>query len=141
MSWQDTIIAAHTAVTNAVSRYERLKSDRYFVWMEEGATDLLSDGRHAERAVRGTTDLYTKQDDDPWAAALEQSFDAYGVAWYLNSVQYEEETGFVHTEWVWEVPAFRDPEPEPDPEPDPEPEPEPEPDPEPEPEPEEGAGD
>ena len=31
MSWQETIIAAHTAVTDAVSHGQRLQSDRYFV--------------------------------------------------------------------------------------------------------------
>lgn len=25
------------------------------------------------------------------------------IAWELNSVQYEEKTGFTHYEWVWEV--------------------------------------
>ena len=29
--WYDTVIAAHTAVTDAVSHFERLDSDRYFV--------------------------------------------------------------------------------------------------------------
>lgn len=107
MSWQDTIIAAHTAVTDAVSHYEKMKSDRYFVWAEEGAFDLEAEGRHAERAMRGTTDLFTKLEDDPWAGALEESFDGKGIAWSLNSTQYEEETGFIHIEWTWEVVNFR----------------------------------
>ena len=103
MTWYEKIIAAHTAVTDAVSHYEKLKSDRYFVWQEEGSTDLLAEGTHAERAMRGTTDLFTKQENDPWIAALEESFDGKGIAWSLNSVQYEEETGFIHYEWLWEV--------------------------------------
>lgn len=103
MSWQDKIIEAHTAVTDAVSHYKRLKSDRYFVWAEEARKDLLAADTHAERVWRGTTDLYTKQEGDPWAAALEESFDGKGIAWSLNSVQYEDDTGFIHTEWVWEV--------------------------------------
>ena len=32
MAWYETIIAAHTAVTTAVSHGKRLKSSRYFVW-------------------------------------------------------------------------------------------------------------
>ena len=104
MSWQETIIAAHTAVTDAVSHAERLHSERYFVWQEDGATDLYAEGVHQDRAVRGTTDLFTKQEFDPWAADLEASFDRESkIAWYLNSVQYEEDTGFFHYEWVWEV--------------------------------------
>ena len=103
MSWQQRIIDAHTAVTNAVSHGQRMQSDRYFVWQEDGANDLAADDGHAERAVTGTTDLFTKQEFDPWGEALEASFDAAGVAWYVNSVQYEEDTGFWHYEWVWEV--------------------------------------
>ena len=31
------------------------------------------------------------------------ALDAAGIAWYLNSIQYEEDTGLIHYEWVWEV--------------------------------------
>lgn len=103
MTWYEKIIAAHTSVTDAVSHSARLKSDRYFVWQEDGANDLVLDNRHAERAVTGTTDLFTKQEFDPWINQLEQAFDAYAVGWSLNSVQYEEDTGFYHYEWTWEV--------------------------------------
>lgn len=103
MKWYEKIIAAHTSVTDAVSHSARLKSDRYFVWQEDGANDLVLDNRHAERAVAGTTDLFTKQEFDPWINQLEQAFDDYAVGWSLNSVQYEEDTGFYHYEWTWEV--------------------------------------
>ena len=66
MSWQQRIIGAHTAVTNAVSHGQRMQSDRYFVWQEDGANDLEANDGHAERAVTGTTDLFTKQEFDPW---------------------------------------------------------------------------
>jgi len=103
VSWMDKIIEAHTAVTDAVSHYKRLKSDRYFVWAEDGRSDLIADGAHSERVVTGVTDLFTKIEGDPWAAALEESFDGKGIAWRLNSVQYEDDTGFIHTQWDWEV--------------------------------------
>ena len=73
------------------------------MWQEDGANDFLAEDTHAEKAVTGTTDLFTKQEFDPWRAALEQSFDAALLVWKLNSVQYEEETGFWHYEWAWEV--------------------------------------
>lgn len=103
MAWQDTIKAAHLAVTDEVSHYWRLKSDRYFVWAEDGVNDLEADNMHSERAITGTTDLYTKIEDDPWREQIEAAFEAAGIAWYRNSVQYEDETGYIHTEWVWEV--------------------------------------
>ena len=108
MSWKKVIIDAHLSVTDSVSHYRRLKSDRYFVWAEDGTNDLSSDGVHTERAVVGTTDLYTKMEFDQWADELEAAFEAAGISYYRNSVQYEEETGYIHTEWVWEVPADGD---------------------------------
>ena len=104
MSWEERIIAVHTAVTDQVSHAKRLNSDRYFVWQEEGGDDLLLDGRHLERGQRGTTDLFTKREFDPWVNAFEKALDAERtIDWYLNSTQYEEDTGFFHYEWVWSV--------------------------------------
>lgn len=103
MSWEKTIIAAHTAVTNQVSHSRRMKSNRYFVWQEESGNDLAADGLHAERAMRGHTDLFTKKEFDPWARALEDSFTASEISWELRDVQYEEDTGFWHYTWDWEV--------------------------------------
>lgn len=103
MTWMERIIKTHTNVTDAVSHYSRLKSDRYFVWQEEGSNDLEADNGHIESAMRGSTDLFTRQEADPWIADFEKSLDENDVAWYLNSVQYEEDTGFIHYEWVWEV--------------------------------------
>ena len=108
MNWKKVIIDAHLSVTDSVSHYRRLKSDRYFVWAEDGTNDLSSDGVHTERAVVGTTDLYTKNEFDPWADEIEAAFEAAVIAYYRNSVQYEEETGYIHTEWVWEVPVDGD---------------------------------
>lgn len=103
MTWQERIIAAHTAVTEQVSHITRLSSERYFVWQENGSNDLGANNRHGEKAVTGSTDLFTKQEFDPWADAIGESLSSYGVAWTLSSVQYEEKTGFYHYEWIWEV--------------------------------------
>lgn len=103
MSWQERIIAAHLAVTDAVSHGSRMKSERYFVWQEDGSNDLEANDGHAERVVTGTTDLFTRQEFDPWADALGESLSGHGIAWTLGSIQYEEDTGFWHYEWIWEV--------------------------------------
>lgn len=103
MTWYEQIIAAHLTVTDAVSHTQRLQSDRYFVWQEDGTNDLTGDGNHAEKAVTGTSDLYTKLEFDPWGDALGVSFDQAGIAWNLVEVEYEEETGLYHWSWDWEV--------------------------------------
>lgn len=106
MSWHEKIIAAHLAVTDEVSHSERMKSERYFVWQEDGANDFLANGRHAEQVVTGTTDLFTKIEFDPWKDAFEKALnEAPDIAWHLNSVQHEDDTGFYHYEWTWQVMA------------------------------------
>lgn len=72
MTWFECIIAAHTAVTDSVSHGGRMKSKRYFVWQEEAPDDLIADGKHIERAMIGTTDLFTTIEFDPWCEALEK---------------------------------------------------------------------
>jgi len=103
MRWYEKIIAAHAAVTDQVSHLNRLKSDRYFVWQEDGGHGLSADGKHVERAVTGFTDLFTTVEFDPWAEALGESLSGYGIAWSLRDVQFEEETGITHYTWDWEV--------------------------------------
>lgn len=103
MTWYEKIIAAHLAVTDAVSHYERLTSERYFVWQEEGSNDFVADNRHVEGAMTGTTDLFTKEEFDPWAEAFQNALNDLGISWTLTSVQHEEDTGFTHFEWAWEV--------------------------------------
>ena len=40
---------------------------------------------------------------DPWADRLGDAFDAAGISWGLIGVEYEEESGFYHWSWDWEV--------------------------------------
>lgn len=103
MRWYETIIAAHTAVTDQVSHLERMESKRYFVWQEDGRNDLEADGLHAEGAVTGSTDLFTTIEFDPWAEEFEKSMDRLGIAWELADVQYEEDTKIIHYTWDWQV--------------------------------------
>ncbi len=102
MTWQESIVKAHTAVTDAVSHRQRLQSDRYFVWQEDGARDFVAENCHLEKAVTGTMPVHrtlTQSAKDAFEASLYRM----EIAWYLNSIQFEEDTGFTHYEWVWEV--------------------------------------
>lgn len=104
MRWYEKIIRAHTAVTDAVSHGGRMQSERYFVWSEDGVNDFIADGRHGGRVVSGYTDLFTKTEFDPWADQLDASFNASpDIAWSRGDTVFEEETGFWHTDWEWEV--------------------------------------
>ena len=103
MMWYEKILAAHLDVTDQVSHIERMHSDRYFVWQEDGENVLAADDSHAERAVTGTTDLFTKQEFDPWVDAFGEALSSHGIAWSLSSSYCTEDTGFMHYEWSWEV--------------------------------------
>lgn len=103
--WYERIINAHLSVTDAVSHGERLKSDRYFVWMEDGSNDLEAGGGHTERAVTGHTDLFSKVEFDPWADALGEALSSGGIAWQLVSVEFDAEANVFHWSWDWEVPV------------------------------------
>ena len=47
--------------------------------------------------------MYSRADPEPLSEAVPAALEGIGAAWYLNSVQYEEDTGLTHWEWVWEV--------------------------------------
>ena len=75
----------------------------YIVWAEDGADDLQLNGVHVEKAATGTVDLFTKTENDPLIASIEGALDSVDGVWSLNSVQYEQETGLIHYEWIFEV--------------------------------------
>lgn len=104
MTWSECIIAAHAAVTDQVSHGGRMKSKRYFVWQEDRPNDFEADGKHLERAVTGTTDLFTNLEFDPWIDKLEKQFnESEFIAWSANQPQFEADRGIWHYEWSWEV--------------------------------------
>ena len=102
-TWYQRVIAAHTAVTQNVSHAIRMKSERYFVWEEDGENALAASDGHAERVVTGHSDLYTKTEFDTWVDALGESLSSAGIAWSYVGCEYEEETGFWHHSWDWEA--------------------------------------
>ncbi len=102
-AWAQTVISAHTAVTTAVSHGKRIRSDRYFCWQEDDDNDLLADNGHEEIGMTGYTDLFTKKEFDPWGRQLEAAFDAAGISWERTGISYEQDTGFFHWSWDWEV--------------------------------------
>ena len=103
-AWAATIIAAHNSVASgSVSHAGRMKSDRYFVWQEEEEEDFCADNLHDESAVSGYTDLFTKQEFDPWAHAIGPAFDSAGISWQKTGTTYEPDTGFFHHTWKWTV--------------------------------------
>lgn len=73
------------------------------VWAEDDRLDLEADNKHVEKGVQGTIDYFTKTEFDGKTDTIEAQLDTMGVNWYLNSIQYEQDTGLIHYEWVWTI--------------------------------------
>ena len=78
--------------------------DPYCIWAEEGeGSSLEADDRKQARSISGSIDYYTRTEFDPVADAIENALNDAKIGFYLNSVQHEDETGYIHTEWVFNV--------------------------------------
>ena len=73
----------------------------YGVWADDAANDLYADDLHSEHIKQGTIDYFTRDNSDTPKTTIETAIDGK-VAWYLNSIQFEEDTGYIHYEWVYE---------------------------------------
>ena len=75
----------------------------YGVYAEDGANDLIAGNVHRERVIEGTVDYFTRDATLACKATIETALNGCGAAWYLNSVQFENDTGYIHLEWVFQV--------------------------------------
>lgn len=75
----------------------------YAVWAEERGNQLWSDNKPSGRIHEGTADYFTREESDPAVPRIEEALTLADSSWRLNSIQFEEETGLIHYEWVWEV--------------------------------------
>lgn len=92
-------------VSKNVGHYEAFKkTDQYIVWAEDAeGSSLEGDNKKLNQSIQGTIDYFTKEDMDPAVDRIQAELKAADISFYLNSVQYEEETQYIHYEWVFEV--------------------------------------
>lgn len=74
----------------------------YGVVSVDGQNALRAGDRLAEKVPEGTVDLFTRKPVSALPGGIEAALDGLGASWYLNSVQYEQDTGLLHYEWVWQ---------------------------------------
>lgn len=75
----------------------------YLIWGEDGSGQSLhGDGRLEGQVIQGTVDLYTRTECDPLMGRVQEALTDADIPWRLNSIQFEEDTGLIHYEWVWE---------------------------------------
>ena len=76
------------------------------VQLDFEAEDDNGDDRKQERAWEGSVDLYTRGKEMMIVAAVESALESVCEdSWYLNSEQYEHETGLIHREFVFQIEA------------------------------------
>lgn len=79
----------------------------FMVWSETGEDGYASlhTGNHkTEQVITGTVDYYTRTEFDSIVDAIQTILDdADRVAWELDAVQYEDETGLLHYTWSWRL--------------------------------------
>lgn len=82
----------------------RPDTDYLVIDIDSEANSLEADGQKVNQAPQGTVDLFSKSNDRAVMMSVQNVLNAFdGCAWYLNSVQYEEDTRLLHWEWVFSL--------------------------------------
>lgn len=89
-------------ITLNVYHYKAWKQhDTYIVWAEDGETDAVhGDNRKEKQILDVTIDVFTKTEYDPLIEQLQQAFNDRGIPFELLSIQYEDDTGYIHYEYL-----------------------------------------
>lgn len=101
----DKIRNALLTVTDNVGHYEAIsQSGPYIIWAEDSeGSSVEADNCKVNQAIQGTIDYYTKSERDTNVDAIQKALNDARISFYLNTVLYEDETGYIHYEWVWEL--------------------------------------
>lgn len=79
-------------------------SGDYLIWAEDTAGHTLHSNNHqTHQSIEGTIDLYTQTEFSPHFSKVQKALSLRGIPYRLSSVQYEQDTGYFHYEWVFEV--------------------------------------
>jgi hypothetical protein len=80
------------------------QSNEYIVWAEDNQADSVwADGLMQEQSIEGTIDYFTKTENDPNVQKIQDALNDGSISWRLNSVQYEDDTKYIHYEWIFQV--------------------------------------
>ena len=76
---------------------------KYIIWAEDGEYNSFNaDNRKQRQGLQGTVDYFTLDEYDAMIDKIQECLDGIeNLSWVLNSVQYEDETKFIHYEWAF----------------------------------------
>ena len=76
----------------------------YAIWQEDSERNShYADNIKAEQVLDVTIDYFTKTEYDSVIDSIQDALNTAGLAWKLESFQYEDETKLLHYEWLCEV--------------------------------------
>jgi hypothetical protein len=78
----------------------------YIVWAEDGQSNAVhGNGIMKAQVIQGTIHYFTTTENDPVFDQIQTALNAASVGFWLNSIQYETETKYIHYEWVFDIPT------------------------------------
>ena len=98
----DILVELKTLGAFADYAWSHAPADNYGVIAIDGQNALRAGDITAEKVPEGTIDWFTRSPASTVPGEVESLLDRLGASWYLNSVQYEDDTGLIHYEWVWQ---------------------------------------
>lgn len=99
---RDALLTLHIPVHHFFAHKE--KANQYIVWAEDGEAGAgHADNKKTNQVIQGTIDYFTKTEFDGNVKLIQEKLNSLDIAWRLNSIQHEDDTGYIHYEWVWEL--------------------------------------
>lgn len=71
----------------------------YGTYAEDNGEDLEADNLHIETGTQLWLHYFTRDASGTPRTTIEGILNALRAPWYLNSTQYENDTGYIHYEW------------------------------------------
>ena len=99
----DTILEAlrGTGIPFADVAWGNAPSGDYGTFGLSGAYDALWGSDHMiSQTMEAMVHLFTRSNGQEMIRTIQAVLNGLEISWYLNSIQYEDDTGYMHLEWV-----------------------------------------
>lgn len=104
MTMQNLVTAlTQTGLKFAHYAWSKAPEGDFGTYAEDSGKDMSADNIHGERGTVGYINYFTRDDSGTPRTTIEAALNSINIPWNLNSVQYENDTGFIHYEWEFGV--------------------------------------
>lgn len=103
---KEALLAVSDEQNVPVYHYWRPGSEpKYILWEElNEISSLETDNHKGEQAVDGTVDYYTFEEFDPVFDEIQNALNGVeNLQWEYDGTDYEDETKYIHHNWVWRI--------------------------------------